>query len=230
MKIYRLKAIQVSSDRRDGGYEYETELGYGFHKDYLDSIAKHLTKISLEITKSKNEMYDKHRNIYYEAVKDIEKRSSQHPLWIKSMEDSKQETCDINKDKIDEITKYWKGFSPFGGYTFKVSTVDLGEEFKPNLDPNKTYELNSEVSWNFTDPLPSHIPVWVLLEEETSDPDLYPTVAKVIHDNEGEPGRKTRLLDFDPETQEEYLQWNRYSLKAWRPMTFNKGYTDDHES
>lgn len=48
--------------------------------------------------------------------------------------------------------------------------------------------------------------------QEDSDLPYYPFVERLVFEGKG----RWRLLDFDPEDQEEYLRVNNYSIVAWR--------------
>ena len=62
--------------------------------------------------------------------------------------------------------------------------------------------------------------IFALVEEDqvgyyTSESEKYmPSVMELVYEGDA----KWRLVDFDPETQEEYLQINTYSIVAWRPV------------
>ena len=85
---------------------------------------------------------------------------------------------------------------------------------------------------------PINTPVWMLCEEDTCDPTQYPAIFKVFieeyEDSEGgtERSKKTgkgwkfKLLDYDPEYEDEYLSPNVWKFIAWREMTDHAGSWD----
>ena len=84
---------------------------------------------------------------------------------------------------------------------------------------SRGYKLNSEMSWNFTDPVPDHTPVWVLVEEDTCAVTQRPSVFRAIYNPNGPTTRKLKMLDYDPEKQEDAISSNTWEIIAWRPMT-----------
>lgn len=90
----------------------------------------------------------------------------------------------------------------------------------------REYELNSEVKWTLTTGGWPEVdrPVFILIEEDTCDPRQYPGILKVVLQSD----RRMRLVDFDPETQEEFLNQNVYGVIAWRYMTNHAGTWDGH--
>ena len=93
------------------------------------------------------------------------------------------------------------------------------------LDAMRDYELNSEVAWDFSDDPPEKgRPFFGLIETDTCDPTEYPGVLLMVREQDG----RYRLLDFDPENQEEYLRTNSYCIQAFRYMTNHAGTWDKH--
>lgn len=94
----------------------------------------------------------------------------------------------------------------------------------------KTYKLNSQMRWTLrsVEEMPANTPIWVIAEEETCDPTQIPSVFRVIHNPDGEFGYKTKLLDFDPEDQDEILSPNRWEIIAWRRMTDHNSSFDEY--
>jgi hypothetical protein len=88
----------------------------------------------------------------------------------------------------------------------------------------RKYKLNSEMPWVLThvESYPTNIPFIGLVEQDTCDPTIYPSVMFFIKEGPG----KIRLLDFDPELQEEYLQYNSHEIVAWRLTTNHAGTFD----
>ena len=82
----------------------------------------------------------------------------------------------------------------------------------------RQFKLNSEMPWNFADRIPENINVWVLCEEDTCDPTSYPFILLVRRNS----GEMIKLVDYDPETQEDFFQNNRYEIIAWRHLTDHK--------
>lgn len=82
-----------------------------------------------------------------------------------------------------------------------------------------TFKLNSQMKWDTQSPVPHDAIVWLLIEQDTCDPTQLPCILRVHHDKYAPYGKKFRLLDYDPETQDEYLHTSRYSIMAWRHMT-----------
>jgi len=106
----------------------------------------------------------------------------------------------------------------------------------------REYKLNSEMKWTLwtsdkNEP-PINTPIWMLCEEDTCDPAQYPSVFKVIIEEFDDPqgwsnraketgkGWKFRLLDFDPEDEDEFLSPNIWTFIAWREMTDHAGTGD----
>lgn len=85
---------------------------------------------------------------------------------------------------------------------------------------------------------PLETPIWMLCEEDTCNPTQYPAMFRVmIHETEDPFGYtsltrtpgiiwKYRLLDFDPEREDEYLSPNMWTFIAWREMTDHGGTWD----
>ncbi len=91
----------------------------------------------------------------------------------------------------------------------------------------REYKLNSEMPWEFGDPAPEvGRAIWALIEEDTCDPTQSPGILRLIAEENGE-YYKYRLLDFDPERQEEYLNSNYINIVAWRYMTDHAGTYDE---
>lgn len=114
----------------------------------------------------------------------------------------------------------------------------------------REFKLNSEMTWvlwldEHSEP-PINTPIWLLCEADTCDPTMYPAMFKVIIEEYDDPnkyslraertgkGWKYRLLEFNPETEDEFLSPNHWEFKAWREMTDHAGtwdkYLADEES
>ncbi|MCK9531855.1 MAG: hypothetical protein M0R77_15030 [Gammaproteobacteria bacterium] len=107
----------------------------------------------------------------------------------------------------------------------------------------RDYKVNSEMTWclwldEHSEP-PLNTPIWMLCEEDTCDPTLYPSIFRVmIHEYDDTSGMtlrsiekgkmwKFRLLDFDPEHEDEFLNPNMWTFIAWREMTDHAGTYDN---
>ena len=80
--------------------------------------------------------------------------------------------------------------------------------------------MNSFIPWTLKStafPEPGK-PVYILYEEDVVDPEVHPTVRRaVLEERSPFAGQSLywRLLDFDPETEEEILQ-QYFTVIAWR--------------
>lgn len=87
-------------------------------------------------------------------------------------------------------------------------------------------KTNSEIGWTFRywpddfEP-PVNTPIYILVEQDQVDPEQYPFVRKAVMIKSNDPvieGRlrwEWKLIDFDPETEEEILH-QYYTVIGWR--------------
>lgn len=109
-------------------------------------------------------------------------------------------------------------------YGFTSNPITDGVKYWHGSDVK--FALNSGMQWNFEEDLPDNIPIWVLAEEDTCDPTKPPSIFRIIHEPKGQGPYQNRLLDFDPEHEEEYLSGNNWEIVAWRLMTQHNGTYD----
>lgn len=104
------------------------------------------------------------------------------------------------------------------------------------------FKLNADMPWTMwnsdNENPPLDTPIWMLCEEDTCNPTQYPAIFRVIiHEVEDKSGMslrsiekgtrwKFRLLDFDPDKEDEYLSPNMWTFIAWREMTDHGGTWD----
>jgi hypothetical protein len=93
----------------------------------------------------------------------------------------------------------------------------------------RNYKLNSEMPWHpfivdISEPEENR-EVFLLVEEDTCDPDLYPWVCKAVKIKKdfihiSSPYMyRFKLCDVDLEEQEEFLSLNYFNIISWRYMT-----------
>lgn len=102
---------------------------------------------------------------------------------------------------------------------------------------DRAYKLNSEMPWTlmydgvvlgkrFDMPEP-YRPFIALVEKDTCDPTAYPCLLLLVFEPDAPPGQRYRLLDFDPEIQEEFLL-QYLTIRAWRYLTDHAGTWDKY--
>lgn len=88
--------------------------------------------------------------------------------------------------------------------------------------------LNSAMPWTFDNNFPTNTPIWILAEKDTCNPVCPPSIFRIMYDPSASPGRKTRLLDFDPDHEDEFLDPNGWEVLGWRPLTDHGGTWDKY--